>query len=137
MASSQVFIFCAPGLVLGVTEGVISRFYIFRSLTRVRRYRGHQVSFLYFALPDLFWAVPRSSGPVFMFCSPRLISSGTEGVDPNFHVSRPRDSFSAVLSASGTVFMFCAPGLIFRGTEGVESHFHVWRFRAHFRRYRG
>jgi hypothetical protein len=33
----------APGLVLGGTEGVRSRFHVLRSRTRFRRYRGCRV----------------------------------------------------------------------------------------------
>jgi hypothetical protein len=62
-------------------------------------------------------AIPRASGPVFLFCVP--------------------DSFSAVPWASGPVFMFFAPGLVFGGTEGVGSLFHLLRSRTRFRRYRG
>jgi hypothetical protein len=34
----------------------------------------------------MFSAVPRASGPVFMFCAPGLVFSGTEGVVSRFHV---------------------------------------------------
>jgi hypothetical protein len=97
-----------------------------------------------------------ASGPVFLFCAPGLVFSGTEGVGSCFHVLRARsrvpryrgrrvpfsnfalpDSFSTVPSASGTVFTFSAPGLGFGSTEGVGSRFHVLRVRAHFRGYRG
>jgi hypothetical protein len=91
-----------------------------------------------------------------MFCAPRLIFDGTEGVGSRFHVVRSRihfrryrgrrvpfscfaisNSFSAVPRASCPVFMFCAPRLIFGGTECVESDFHVLRSRTRFRWYRG
>jgi hypothetical protein len=84
--SSLIFIFCAPehvfgvfevveshfhvlhppGPVFGGTEGAESRFHVLRSMTRFRRYRGHQVLFSCFvlplqfpclALPNTFWAV--------------------------------------------------------------------------------
>jgi hypothetical protein len=64
-------------------------FSCFATLTRFRRYRGRRVSFSRFARPDLFSryrgrrvsfpcftrrglfsAVPRASGPVFIFCAP-------------------------------------------------------------------
>jgi hypothetical protein len=64
-----VFMFCAPGLVFGGTEGIGSRFHILRSQARFRRYDRRRVSILCFALPDSFLAVPRASGPVFMFCA--------------------------------------------------------------------
>jgi hypothetical protein len=155
-ASHPVFIFCAHRLVFGGTEGVISRFHVLRSQTRFLRYRGHRVHFSCFVRPDSFSAVPRGSGLVFMFCVPRLILCGTEGVRSRFHVLRARisfrryrgrlvsfscfalpDSFSAVPSASGLVFTFCAPELVFDGTEGVGSRFQVLCARTHFRRYRG
>jgi hypothetical protein len=132
-----------------------------------------RVPFSYFARPNSFLAVSRASGPIFMFCAPRLIFGGTEGVRSHFHVlcsrthfrwcrvrrvpfscfSRPdssstvprasgpfscfvlSDSISAVSSVSGPVFIFCPLGLIFGGTEGVGSHFHVLRARTRFRRY--
>jgi hypothetical protein len=127
-ASSHVFNFCAPGLVFDGTEGVGSRFQVLRSLTHFRRCRVRRVSFSCFALPDSFSAVPRASGPVFIFCAPELVFDGTDGVASLFHVLRARnhfrryrgcrvlfsrfalpDSFSAVPRASGPVFMSCAP----------------------------
>jgi hypothetical protein len=106
-ASNPVFMFSTPGHVFGDTEGVKSRFHIFRSRLYFRRYREREISFSYFALPDTFSEVQRSSGPFFMFCAPEFIS--------------------AVPRALGHVLMFCAPGLIFGGTEGVGSLFHVLR----------
>jgi hypothetical protein len=130
-ASGPVFMFCAPGLIFGATEGVDSYFHVLRSRTHFRRYRGRQVLFSCFALPDSFSTVPRVSGPVFMFCTPELYFGGTEGVGSCFHVLRARncfwryrgprvpfscfalpESFSAVSRASGSVFMFCPPGLV-------------------------
>jgi hypothetical protein len=88
-----VFIFCAPGLFFGGTEGVRSRFHVFRSGTRFRRCRGRRVPFSRFALPDSFSAVPRASGPVFMFCAPGLIFGGAECLGSPFHVLRSRTRF--------------------------------------------
>jgi hypothetical protein len=155
-ASGPVFMFCAPGLIFGGTEGVGSRFHVLRAGTRFRRYRGRRVLFQGFALPDSFSAVPRASGPVFMFCKPRLCFGGTVRVGSRFHVLRPRtrfrryrgrrvpfscfalpNSFSAVPRTSGPILMFCAPGLVFSGAGGVGSRFHVLHSRTHFRRYRG
>jgi hypothetical protein len=51
-ASAPVFMFCAPGLVFGGTEGVRSRFHVLRARTRFLRYRGHRVPFSCFARPD-------------------------------------------------------------------------------------
>jgi hypothetical protein len=92
-ASGPVFIFCAPGLVFGGTEGVGSRIHVLRSRTRFRRYRGRRVPFSYFVLPDSFSAVPRTSGPIFMICAPELFFGGTEGVVSRFHVLRSRTRF--------------------------------------------
>jgi hypothetical protein len=48
-ASGPVFVFCAPGRVLGGIEGVGSRFQILRCRTRFRRYGGRRVPFSYFS----------------------------------------------------------------------------------------
>jgi hypothetical protein len=133
-----------------------SLFHVLRSLTRFRWYRGCRVPFSRFACPNSFSAVPRPSGPVFMFCAHGFVFGGAEGVHSHSHVSRSRaffwpyrgrrvpfscfvlpDSFLTVSRASGPFFMFCAPGLIFGGIEGVGSHFHVLRSQTLFRRYRG
>jgi hypothetical protein len=164
-ASGPVFMFCAPGLIFSGTEGVGSRFHVFHARTSFRWYRGRQVPFSWFALPDSFSAVPRASCTFFMFCAPEHIFGGTEGVGSRFHVLRPLthfrqyrgrrvqfsrfarpDSFSAEPRASHPVFKFCAPGLDFGGTEGVESFFKFCAYglvfcgtegvhRTHFRRY--
>jgi hypothetical protein len=173
-ASGPFFMFCAlglifsgtegvgyrfqvlrAGLVFGGTENVGSRFPVLHSRTHFRLYRGRRVPFSCFARPESFSAVPSASGPLSMFCAPRLIFGGIEGVGFLFHVlpsrtgfwryrgrpipfscfARP-DSFSAVRRASGLVFKFCAPELVFGGTEGVGSRFHVLRSRTRFRRYR-
>jgi hypothetical protein len=115
-----------------------------------------QVPISCFARPFSFSAVPRALGPVFMFCSPGLVFSNTEGVGCRFNVlpvgtrfwlyrgSRipfscfaRTESFSAQLRASGPVYMFCAPGLVFGGNEGVRSRFHVLRALTRFLQYRG
>jgi hypothetical protein len=116
-ASVPVFMFCAPGHVLGGSEYVRSRFHILRIQNHFRRYRGRRVPFSSFVLPDSFSAVPSASSLVFKFCAAGLIFDEPTG--------------------SGPVFMFWALGLIFDGTEGVGSRFHVLRPRTHFRRYRG
>jgi hypothetical protein len=154
--SGPFFKFYTPRLVFVGTEGVGSRFHVLRPQTHFRRCRVRQVPFSCFALLDSFSAVPRASGPIFMFCAPELVLDGTEGVGSLFQVLRFRtrfrrygglrvpfssfallDSFSAVPSASGPVYMFCAPGLDFGGAEFVRSRFQVLRARTHFRRYRG
>jgi hypothetical protein len=76
-ASAPVFMFCAPELIFGGTEGVGSRFHVLRSRTHFWRYRGRQDPFSYFSRSDLFWAIPRASGPVFLFYAPVLIFGGT------------------------------------------------------------
>jgi hypothetical protein len=149
----SVFMFCAPGLIFGDTEGVRSDFRVLRARTRFRLYRRRWLPFACFALPDSFSAIPRASGPVFMFCALGLVFGDTEGIESHFHVLRSRtrfrlyrgrrvpfscfallDMFLAVRRASSPVFMFCAPGLVFGCTEGVGSCFHVLCARTHFRR---
>jgi hypothetical protein len=92
-ASGLVFMFCAPGLIFGGTEGVRFRFHVLRERKRFRRYRGRPVSFSCFALLDMFFAVPSASGPVVMFCAPELIFCGPEGNGFHFQVSRAETSF--------------------------------------------
>jgi hypothetical protein len=65
-----VYMFCAPGLIFGGTKGVGSHFHVLRSRTHFLRYRRRRVPFSCFVLPNSFSAVPRASGPVFMFCGP-------------------------------------------------------------------
>jgi hypothetical protein len=84
--SGPVFMFCAPGLVLGDTEGVGSRFHVLRSKARFWRCQERQVPFSCFAHPNSFSVVPRVLGPVFMFCAPGLVIGSTEGVGSRFHV---------------------------------------------------
>jgi hypothetical protein len=141
--TDPVFVFCAPRLIFGGTggvgscfhvlrsghifggsEGVGSCFHVLRSRGRFRRYRGRQVRFSSFALPDSIFAVPRASCPIFMFCAPKLFFGSTKGVWSRFHVLRSRtrfrrcggrrdpfscfaipDSFSAVPRASVPLFM--------------------------------
>jgi hypothetical protein len=155
-ASGPVFVFFAPGFFFGGTDGVKSHCHAFRSRTCFRRYRGRRVLFSCSALSDSFSAVPRASGPFFMFCAPGLIFEGTEGVRSHFLILRVRthfrryrgcrvpfscfvlpNTFSKVPRAWGPIFMFWAPELIFGRTEGVSFCFHVFRYRTCFRRYRG
>jgi hypothetical protein len=68
-ASCTVFKFCAPELVFDGIEGVEAYFHVLRIQILSGRYRGRWGSFSSFALPDTFLAVPRASGPVFMFCA--------------------------------------------------------------------
>jgi hypothetical protein len=109
--------FCAPGLVFGGTEGVMSRFHVLCSRTHFRWCLVHRVPFSYFVLPDSFSELPGASGLVFLFCVPLLIFGGSEGFLSRFHVLRARTRF--------------------RRTKGVESRFHVLRVLTHFYRNRG
>jgi hypothetical protein len=112
-APGPVSMFCAPGLVLCGTKGAESNFSVLRSQTRFGRYRGHQVPFSCFALPDPFSAVSRALGPFFMFCDPELVLGGPKGVE------------------------FCALGPVLGGTEGIRFRFRVLRSRSRFGWYRG
>jgi hypothetical protein len=87
-ASTLVFMHCDPILIFDGTEGVGFRFHVLRADTSFRRYRGRRVPVLSFARPNSISAVPRASGPVFMFCAPRLtfIFCGVECVGSHFHV---------------------------------------------------
>jgi hypothetical protein len=133
----------------------MSLFHVLRPRTPFLRYRGCRVPFSCFALPDSFSAVPRASGPFFMFCAPGLVFGGAKCVGSCFHIllSRTRflqcrrrrdpfscfarpDSFSVVLRTTGRVFMFCTLGLVFGCTDGVGSRFNDLRYRTYFRRYR-
>jgi hypothetical protein len=105
---------CAPILFFGGTEDVRFLFSCFAFADLFRWYRGRPVPFSSFPLPNMFSAVPRASGPVFMFSAPGLVFDGVEW--------------------SGPVFMFSALGIIFGDIEGVGSHFHVLCSRTHFRR---
>jgi hypothetical protein len=143
-ASGPVIKFRASGLLSGGTEGVGSRFHVLRTRTRFLRYRELWVPFSYFALLNSFSAVPRASGPVFMFWPSEIVSGNSEGIESRFHILRSRtlfrryrgrrnpfscflrpNSFPTIPSASGPVFPFCAPGLVFGGFEGVGSRFQV------------
>jgi hypothetical protein len=146
-ASSLVFMFCAPRLVLGCTEGVEYHFHVLCSQTRFRWYRECRVPFSCYALSVSFLAVQGASCPVFLFCAPGLIFVGTEEVGSRFDILRSRTHFRryrgrcvqtscfefpypfwALPRASGPVFMFYALGLILGGTECVGSHFRYrWR----------
>jgi hypothetical protein len=127
-ASGPFLTFYAPGLILSGTDGVGSLFHVLRSRTHFRWYGGHRVPFSCFALPDSFSAIPRASGPFFMFCAPRLVFGDTRGVGSCLYVLRSRthfqrypgrpipfscfplpDMFFGVLRASGPFLTFCKP----------------------------
>jgi hypothetical protein len=114
-ASGHILMFCDTRLIFDDTEVIGSRFHFLCFRSQFRRCLGRRVQFLCFALSDSCSAVPRASGPVFMFCDHGLIFGGSE---------------------SGRVFIFCAPGLVFGGSEVFGSHFYVLRCRSHFCRYR-
>jgi hypothetical protein len=141
--------FCALGLIFGGNGGIEYHFYVLRSRTHFRLYKGRRVPLSYFALPGSLSAGPRASGPVFIFCAPAPIFGGTEGVGSRFHVLRSQthfrryrgrrdpfscfafpDPFSTVTTTSGPVFMFSAQRLIFGGIDGVGICFHVFMFRV-------
>jgi hypothetical protein len=130
-AYGLVVIFCAPVRFLGITEGTASRFHVLCSQTRFERYRGRRVTFSCFALPDSFWALPRVSGPVFMFCAPGLVSGGTDGAGSRFHVLRSRTRFRRNRGCRGS-FSYFALSDSFPTTEGVGARFHVLRSRRRF-----
>jgi hypothetical protein len=132
------------------------RFHVLRSRTHFLRYRVRRVWFSCFALLDSFWAVPRASSTIFMYCAPKHVLGGIGSVGSRFHVMRSRshfwrykgrrvpfscfalpDSFSSEPRKSGPVLIFCAPGLIFGGTEGAASRLHVLNSLTHFGLYRG
>jgi hypothetical protein len=141
-ASGTIFKFCAPGHVFGGTVGVGAHFHVLCSGTYFLRYRWRRVPFSSFALPYSFWALSRSSGLVFKFCSPGHLFGGTKGVRASFQVLRSQtlfgwyrgrrgsflsfallDTFLAVSRASGLIFIFCALGLFSGGTEAVVARF--------------
>jgi hypothetical protein len=77
-SSGPIFMFCATAIIFGGNEGVGSRFLILRSQNRFQLYRGRRVPFSCFVLLELFSAITRASGLVFMFCAPRSVFGGTE-----------------------------------------------------------
>jgi hypothetical protein len=93
VGAGPIFMFILPGLVFGGIESVGSRFNVLCSRTHFRLYRGRPFPFSSFPLPDMFSAVPRASGPFFMFCAPGLIFGGTVGVGWHFRVLRARTRF--------------------------------------------
>jgi hypothetical protein len=104
--------FCAPGIIFSGTEGVGSRFHVLRARTRFLQCGGHSC----FGLLDSFSAVPRASGPVFMFYVATLVFDGTEGVGSRFYVLRARSHF--------------------RRYRGCQVRYYVKRSRTRFQRRR-
>jgi hypothetical protein len=107
-ASGPVFLFCAPELIFGGTEGVGTHFLVLRARTCFPRYRGLRVLFSCFACPDSFSPVPRALVPIFMFCALEIVFSGTEGVVSRFHVLRARTRFRQYRGRRHTVRPFFA-----------------------------
>jgi hypothetical protein len=146
--------FCTPRLIFSGTKGVVSRFYVLRSITCFQRYRRRWVPFSCFWVPNTFLAIPRASASVFIFCASGPIFGGTDGVGSRCHVLRSLtnfrryrvlrvpfsyfallDPFSAVPTALGSDFMFCPPEPVFGGTDSVIFHFQFLRSRTRFPRY--
>jgi hypothetical protein len=105
----SVFVFCTPGLYFGGTEGDGSRFHVLRAQIHFRRYRVRRVTLSCFACLDSFSVVPRASCPVFMFCPPGLVFGGCEGVESRFHVLRPRTHFRRYRASRVPISSFVLP----------------------------
>jgi hypothetical protein len=138
-ASSPVFMVCALGGIFNGTEGVSSYLHVLRSWTRFGRYRGRQVPFSCFALSDSFWAIPKTPGPFFMFCAPRLVFNGTEGIGSRFHVLRIRTHFGRYPRRRVPFSSFALPNTFWAVPYSFSalpnsSCFHVLRSHTRFRR---
>jgi hypothetical protein len=132
--SGPVFMFFAPGLIFGGSEGVVSHFRVLRSRTRFRRYRRRWVQFSCFVLPDSFSTVPRVLDPVFMFCAPGPISGGTDGEDFCFHVLRSWTRFRRYRRRPVPLSCFALP---YSFSAVPRASGAVLLSRNHFLRYRG
>jgi hypothetical protein len=136
-APVPVLMFCGVGLILIDIEGLESRIHVFRSRTRFRRSRRRWFPFSYFALPSSFSAVPRASGPVFLFGAPGLIFDGFEGVGSSFHASRSRTRFQRYRRCRIPFSCFALPCSFSVVPKASGPVFHVLRCRTSFRRFRG
>jgi hypothetical protein len=136
-ASDPVFMFYAPGLVFGGVECVGSSFHVLRSRNRFRRYRGRQVPFTCFAIPDSFSTVLRAAGLDFMFGAPGLVFGGTEGVRSRFHVLLVRTRFQLYRGRRVSFTCFALLDTFSAVPRAWGPLFHVLRARTRFRRYRG
>jgi hypothetical protein len=87
-ASAPVFMFCAPGLAFGGTEGV--------------------GSCTFSAVLNSFSAVPTASGLVFMFCVLRHVFVGVEGVGSRFLVLCPGLVFGGSEGVESRFYIFGA-----------------------------
>jgi hypothetical protein len=154
-ALGPILMFYTPGVVFDGTKGVGSSFHILRSHNRFLRYRGvgtridvllsrtcfgwlrwRRDRFSCLALPDLFWAVPRASSPVFLFGAPGHVLSGTAGVRSNFDVLRCRTHFWHYRGRQVSFSCFAFPDSFWR-YQGSWSPFNVFSPSTHFWRYRG
>jgi hypothetical protein len=112
-----IFLFCAPGIIFGVTEDVGSRFHVVRARTHFRWCRGHR-------------------GLIFMFCAPRLIFGDTEGVDPIFMFRAPGPEFGVTEGVRSPFSCFARPDY-FSAVARASVPFSNLRCRTRFRRCRG
>jgi hypothetical protein len=136
-APSLIFKFCAPGLIFDGTEGVGSHFNVVSFRPHFGLYRGRQVQFSCFALPDPFWAVPRASGLILMFCAVGPIFGGTEDLGSHFLILRSRTRFGRYRGRRVQFSCFALPGH-FWAVPGVSGPVcHVLRSRTRFRWYGG
>jgi hypothetical protein len=85
--------FTFPDMFWAVRVG--SCFHVLRSRTSFRRYRGRQLLFSCFARSNSFSTVPTAPSPVFMFCVPRHVFGGAEGVGFLYHAMLSKISLGA------------------------------------------
>jgi hypothetical protein len=115
---------------------------------------GRHIQFHCYAFPTRFRRNRGAPGPVFIFCTFRLVFGGTEDIGSSFHVLRYRsrfrryrgrgvqfscfalsNSFWTVPKASGPIFMFFVLWLILDDTKSVGSNFRILHSITHFWRY--
>jgi hypothetical protein len=141
-ASGLVFMFCAPGLFLGVTEGVGAHFQVLRSWTRFWRYRGRRVLFFKFCASEHFLGAVvhfrryRGRQARFHVLQYQTLFGRYRGRRGTFSSFALPNTFLAVSRPSGLNFMICAPELFLSVTEGAGSCFHVLPSRTSSGRYR-
>jgi hypothetical protein len=103
-ASGPIFMFCAPRFDFDSNEDVsrarvrryrgrLAPFPVLRSRTHFWWYLGRRVQFSCFKLLNSFSAVPRASGPFFMYYAFGHVLGSTEGVGSSFHVLRYQNRF--------------------------------------------
>jgi hypothetical protein len=132
--SGLIFLLCAPRLIFGDIEVVGSCFHVMRTRTCFRRLRGRRVPFSCYARPDSFSAVPRASGPVFMFCARGLVFGGTVGVGSRFNVVRARTRFRWYRGRRVPFSCYAPPDEFLAVTRATGPVFDVMRTRTRFRR---